>query len=107
LLTKQYSFDKKIGKLESSHYRHISTDLLENGRGSHGILGIRGVFFGKQLRGFHNPEDAECVSKAPKTSCLITQISPFIFDSVEIMRIICNNIIVINPWGIHINSGKW
>jgi hypothetical protein len=69
---------KKISKLESNHYRNISMDLLENGRGSHGILGNRGALFGKHGRGFNNPEDTECVSEALKTSCLI---SKFIFDS--------------------------
>jgi hypothetical protein len=53
-------------------------DLLENGRGSKGKLGIRGALFGNHWRGFHNLEDTECVSEVLKTSCLISQ---FIFDS--------------------------
>jgi hypothetical protein len=43
LLTKLYSFNLKLSKLQSSNYRHVSTDPLGTGCGS---LEIRGVYFG-------------------------------------------------------------
>jgi hypothetical protein len=39
---KHYSFNLKIGKIQSSHYRNISTDPPATG---HGSLGIRGPHF--------------------------------------------------------------